>query len=121
MDQLDPHGLGQYLSPAGIISALGAILGLLPVVLGSVGGAFAIIYYAITIYEKKTVQDWMKNRAARHRAIEVERLEFQQSQIIGRLKQLGVLLHADTTIAAHDNPCDAVITKTHIETSGPTR
>ena len=116
MNQLDPHGLGNYLSPAGVGSAIVAFFGVIPVFLGIVGGVFAITYYALSIYEMDTVQLWLKNRRADRLAREVALLETQQSAIVGRLKSLGVLVHADTTVS---QPADGepVKSTTKIETT----
>ena len=102
MDNIDPHSIGQWISPAGILAAIGAVFGALPIIFGSIGGAFAIVYYAITIYEKPTVQSWLRNKQARRLASEVAYLELQQSHIVGRLKQLGVLTHAATDVKQGD-------------------
>lgn len=116
MDNLDPHGLGQYVSPVGVGAAFISALGWLPVLFGTLGGIAAFIYYVITIWEKQTVQNWVKTRAARRFAAEVAALEVDQSRIVGRLKELGVLTHAVTDVQ-HDDRGGPVSTTTSIETN----
>jgi len=123
MDNLDPHGLGNYLSPAGLISFFGALFGVLPIILGTIGGTLAIAWYAVQLWECGPVQKYLKTRTARkvnRRAASLAKkiavLEMQQSVIVGELKQLGVLIHADTSVSQPING-DAVTSHTHIETT----
>jgi hypothetical protein len=103
MDKIDPHGLGQYIAPAGLWSTLLAVFGLIPTIIGTLGGTVALIYYCVQLWETETVQHFLKNRKARALARKVAELEYAQTQIIGKLKSLGVLAHAETTISNDTN------------------
>ena len=116
MDNLDPHGLGNYLSPAGLVSFFGALFGMLPIILGIIGGTLAIAWYSVQLWECDTVQNYIKNRRAVSLAKKIAVLEMQQSAIVGELKTLGVLIHADTSVNQPKNG-DAVTSHTHIETT----
>ena len=116
MDNLDPHGLGNYLSPAGLASFFGALFGVLPIILGIIGGTLAIAWYSVQLWECDTVQNYIKNRRAVSLAKKIAVLEMQQSAIVGELKTLGVLIHADTSVNQPKNG-DAVTSHTHIETT----
>ena len=116
MDNLDPHGLGNYLSPAGLASFFGALFGVLPIVLGIIGGTLAIAWYSVQLWECDTVQKYIKNRRAVSLAKKIAVLEMQQSSIVGELKKLGVLIHADTSVS-HPINSDPVTTHTYIETT----
>ena len=116
MDQFDPHGIGHYLSPAGLSLFFGAIMGALPVILGIIGGTLAIGWYSVALWASKTVQNYVANRKARALARQIAVLELKQSAIVGQLKQLGVLIHADTSVSQSINS-DPVTTHTHIETT----
>ena len=116
MDNLDPHGLGNYLSPAGLVSFFGALFGMLPIILGIIGGTLAIAWYSVQLWECDTVQNYIKNRRAVGLAKKIAVLEMQQSAIVGELKTLGVLIHADTSVNQPKNG-DAVTSHTHIETT----
>ena len=116
MDQFDPHGIGHYLSPAGLSLFFGAIMGALPVILGIIGGTLAIGWYSVALWESKTVQNYVANRKARALARQIAVLELKQSAIVGQLKQLGVLVHADTTVS-HAEDGQAVKSTTSIETT----
>ena len=116
MDQFDPHGIGHYLSPAGLSLFFGAIMGALPVILGIIGGTLAIGWYSVALWASKTVQNYVANRKARALARQIAVLELKQSAIVGQLKQLGVLIHADTSVSQPING-DAVTSHTHIETT----
>ena len=116
MDNLDPHGLGNYLSPAGLVSFFGALFGMLPIILGIIGGTLAIAWYSVQLWECDTVQNYIKNRRAASLAKKIAVLELQQSAIVGELKKLGVLIHADTSVSQPING-DAVTSHTHIETT----
>ena len=116
MDQIDPHGFGSYLSPAGLVAYAGALFGAVPFILGVIGGTFAIAWYAVCLWESKTVQGYVTTRRARVLATRIAELEMRQSAIVGELKQLGVLIHADTTVSHSDNG-EPVKTQTSIETT----
>ena len=64
MDQLDPHGVGNYISPAGLAAFFAALFGALPVILGVIGGTLAIGWYSVALWESKTVQNYVKGRRA---------------------------------------------------------
>ena len=102
MDKFDPHGIGPYVSPAGVVSAVLTFFGWIPVILGTLVTAAALAYYLVSLWEMSTIQNYIKNAAARKLAREVSSLEYQQSQIVGRLKQLGVLTHAATDVKQGD-------------------
>ena len=116
MDNLDPHGLGNYLSPAGLASFFGALFGVLPIILGIIGGTLAIAWYSVQLWECDTVQNYIKSRRAVSLAKKIAVLEMQQSTIVGELKKLGVLIHADTSVSQPINN-DPITTHTHIETT----
>ena len=116
MDQIDPHGIGHYLSPAGLSLFFGAIIGALPVIIGIIGGTLAVAWYSVALWESKTVQNYMVNRKARALARKVAILEVKQAEIVGQLKQLGVLRHADTTVS-HSEDGQPVKSTTSIETT----
>ena len=116
MDNLDPHGLGNYLSPAGLASFFGALFGVLPIVLGIIGGTLAIAWYSVQLWECDTVKNYIKTRRAVSLAKKIAVLEMQQSAIVGELKKLGVLIHADTSVSQPING-DPVTSHTHIETT----
>ena len=116
MDQLDPHGFGNYLSPAGLAAFFAALFGALPVILGVIGGTLAIGWYSVALWESKTVQNYVKGRRAARLARKIAELEIRQSKIVGELKQLGVLVHADTTVS-HAEDGQPVKSTTSIETT----
>ena len=116
MDQLDPHGFGNYLSPAGLAAFFAALFGALPVILGVIGGTLAIGWYSVALWESKTVQNYVKGRRAARLARKIAELEIRQSKIVGELKQLGVLVHADTTVS-HPEDGQPVKSTTNIETT----
>ena len=116
MDQLDPHGFGNYLAPAGLAAFFAALFGALPVILGVIGGTLAIGWYSVALWESKTVQNYVKGRRAARLARKIAELEIRQSKIVGELKQLGVLVHADTTVS-HAEDGQAVKSTTSIETT----
>ena len=116
MDQLDPHGFGNYISPAGLAAFFAALFGALPVILGVIGGTLAIGWYSVALWESKTVQNYVKGRRAARLARKIAELEIRQSKIVGELKQLGVLVHADTTVS-HAEDGQAVKSTTSIETT----
>ena len=116
MDNLDPHGLGNYLSPAGLASFFGALFGVLPIILGIIGGTLAIAWYSVQLWECDTVKNYIKSRRAAGLAKKIAVLEMQQSAIVGELKKLGVLIHADTSVSQPING-DPVTSHTHIETT----
>jgi hypothetical protein len=68
MDQIDPHGLGHPLSLLGVLMAFLTALGILPIVVGTVGGMLGICYYGVSLYETATVQAYIKRRRERKRA-----------------------------------------------------
>ena len=116
MDQLDPHGFGNYISPAGLAAFFAALFGALPVILGVIGGTLAIGWYSVALWESKTVQNYVKGRRAARLARKIAELEIRQSKIVGELKQLGVLVHADTTVS-HSEDGQPVKSTTSIETT----
>lgn len=116
MDNIDPHGFGNYLSPAGLVTFFGALFGLLPSILGVIGGTVAICWYSVALWESKTVQNYIKGRRAAKLANKIAELEVRQSQIVGELKKLGVLVHADTTVMPSTEG-QPVSTRTQIETT----
>ena len=116
MDQLDPHGFGNYISPAGLAAFFAALFGALPVILGVIGGTLAIGWYSVALWESKTVQNYVKGRRAARLARKIAELEIRQSKIVGELKQLGVLVHADTTVS-HAGDGTPVKSTTSIETT----
>jgi hypothetical protein len=116
MDNLDPHGIGNYLSPAGLASFFGALFGVLPIILGIIGGTLAIAWYSVQLWECDTVQNYIKTHTARKVAKRVADLEVRQSAIVGELKELGVLVHAATDVQHHDGGTHDN-TQTRIETT----
>jgi hypothetical protein len=119
MDKLDPHGIGLYLSPAGALvglwTGLVAVASGVAVLFGAVAAVLAVAYYVVTIWEKPTVQNYINNRAAKKQARLVAALEAQQSEIVGKLKQLGVLTHATTDVSQGETRK----TTTTVETTTP--
>lgn len=113
MDWWNPHGWWHALSLSGFAAWIYAMLGYAQAPLGALGILIGIIYYSMSVYEMDTVQKWLKTRQARKIAREVMGLEAEQTRIIGRLKQLGVLESAGTTVA------DGTTTTTTVATHTP--
>lgn len=113
MDSWNPYGIWHALSLSGFIAWVSAMIGWLQPFLGAAGILIGIVYYTMSVYEMETVQTWLKNRKARKLAHEVMGLEAEQTRIIGRLKQLGVLESAGTTVA------DGTTTTTTVATHTP--
>lgn len=115
MNDVDPHGFGAWLSPAGLGSLFLGLFGAIPIVIASVGGTAAMLYYVVCLWESKTVQNYMQGRNARQLAKRVAKLQMQQAVIVGELKRLGVLKHADTTLTGDET----IHTVTTLETETP--
>lgn len=98
--QADTVVVGHILSPGGLFAAFLAALGILPIIIGTLGGLAAMIFYCFQIYDYPRVQKWMGQRHDRRRQRKVAMLQYKQAVLIGELKRLGVLTHAEVTVAA---------------------
>lgn len=96
--RVDAHVLGQWLSPAGVLTAVGSVLGFVPVIVGSIAGLAATCYYIGSTMELPRVRRWLDRRAERRRHRKAARLQYRQAVIVGELKALGLLKHAETVI-----------------------
>lgn len=56
-----------HLLPVADVISAGAILGAFAGALPPIAAFIAIIWYCLEIYESKTIQGFIRNRAARHR------------------------------------------------------
>lgn len=113
MDQIDPHGVGHPLSAVGVAISFLSALGIVPIIVGTLGGLMGICYYGVSLWEMDTVQGWIKNRRERKRTKQIAALEAQQSTIIGELKKLGALTHANTEVQPETNKTVTVIETTN--------
>lgn len=117
----DPYGLGHYLSVGGVLSALGSFfltgLGYLPVIVGTLAGLGALIYYVVTLCKEPVIQRVFARWAARRRAKKVAKLQYQQTILVAELKELGALTHAGVSV--HTQSDDTVRQVTTVETVVP--
>lgn len=108
--------IGAWISPGGVIapfiSYFIAFAGVLPVVIGSAAGLAAMFYYITQSLQSPDVRAWLKARRERKHARKVAKLQYRQSVLVGELKQLGVLTHAEVTTTD-------VTQKTNIEVQTP--
>ncbi len=95
---MNAHTLGHYLSPAGLLAALLSFLGMLPVIIGAFAAMAAACFYTVQFIETKTISQWIKSRQQARYHRKVARLQYRQSLIVGELKTLGVLAHAETRV-----------------------
>lgn len=92
--------VGQWLSPAGILAAFASVAGLLPVIVGTLAGIAATCYYVAQTAESPRVRKWLDRRAEAKRNRKAAKLQYRQSLIVGELKALGMLTHAETHVTA---------------------
>lgn len=115
----DVHVVGHVLSPGGLFAAFLAALGLLPVVIGTFGAAAALTFYCFQIYDYPRVQKWLAQRHDRRRLKQVARLQYKQAVLIGELKRLGVLTHAEVTVRADHSQVSTVTMDPRTPELGP--
>jgi len=90
--------VAHVLPPGGIFVALLSVLGLLPALFGTMAAFGAFAFYMMQIYESPTCQAWRKRRRERRDALRVAKLQYKQTRIVNQLKELGVLMHVQTTV-----------------------
>lgn len=116
MNDVDPHGFGAWFSPAGLGALFFGLMGVIPIVIASIGGAAAMLYYVVCLWESKTVQKYVTERHERRTTRRVAILQMRQASIAAELKALGVLVHADTSFTKEADVHRSVTT---VETQSP--
>lgn len=89
--QLSLHKVVAY---TGDVLAGGAILGSLLQMLPALAAAVGLIFYAIQIWESRTVQHWYQNRRMVRKAKKIARLKAKEKVISAQLDALETLRQA---------------------------
>ena len=116
MDKLDPHGYGLFVMPTGLGPIILAFLGIIPVIFGGFAAVLMVAYYILAIWEKPTIQAYIKNRRDRKTARKLAQLTKRQSDLTAEFKALGVLTRA-TMVTQPD--IGGTVSTTTVETKTP--
>lgn len=87
---ITPNTAGDVVAGGAIVSTL---LGYLPAFAAVLG----VIWYAIQIWESKTVQEWNVRRVKRNKEIKIARLRAKQKVLVAELDALEVVRAAQVT------------------------
>ena len=109
----DPHALGAWLSPGGILAAFLGFLGYIPAIIGSFAALAAAVFYITQTLQSPDIQLWLRERRERKRQRRIAELQIQQSIIVNQLNSLGALTHAEVHITDKQQT-----TKTEVSSDG---
>lgn len=87
---ITPNAAGDVVAGGAIVSTL---LGYLPAAAAILG----VVWYAIQIWESKTVQEWRARRTKRHKELKIIRLRAKQKVLVAELDALEVVRAAQAT------------------------
>ena len=115
LSHVDPMGGTHWFSLGGLLAALLGVFGIIPVLVAVFAGISAGMYYTVLTLQTPPVKEWFMSRRERVRAKQIAKLQYKQSLLVGEMKKLGLLTHAEvsitdskqtqtTTIDTHDHP-----------------
>lgn len=114
-DHVTTSQVAHAIAPAGIISPFVgyflSFLGAMPVIIGSGAGLAAMFYYIIMSLQSPDVRAWLNRRREAKRLRKVARLQYRQSILVGELKQLGMLTHAEVNITEGHSTTNIEVTQ----------
>ena len=98
LSHVDPSATGHWLSLGGLIAALLGVFGIIPTLVAIFAGTSAGIYYTVLTIQTPPVKEWLMSRRERVRAKKIAKLQYRQSLLVGEMKKLGLLTHAEVSI-----------------------
>jgi hypothetical protein len=98
LSHIDPMGATHWFSLGGFLAALLGVFGIIPVLVAVFAGTSAGIYYTVLTIQTPPVKEWFMQRRERVRAKKIAKLQYKQTLLVGEMKKLGLLTHAEVSI-----------------------